>query len=171
MLMLALLARKNHKAKKTTAGFTLLEILIVLFIIGLSAAVVFPNLPLIIDRVSYSNKRINLNEQINLLPHIAIRTGRDLVLSENLIKKDLINQDPSYISEELHKLALSLSYYSVNLYPATIEIPKDWSVQIPDPIIYKASGLCLGGTIRIQTNREAHNITLLPPSCQTTQKN
>jgi len=168
MLMLALLASKNPDSQKNTKGFTLLEILIVLLILGLSAAVVFPNLPLLIDRVSYSNKRKSFDQQLNSLPHAAIRNNQDIILSETLLRKGLTNEKSNYVSEQIYELAKSLNYQSSNLYPASIEIPENWSIKIPNPIIYRSSGLCLGGELKIKTTKQSYDIRLLPPSCKIT---
>ena len=81
---------------KSIAGFSLLEMLVVVFIIGLAAAVVLPNLPRLFDRVAFANERDSLFRSINTLPFQAYSTNQDYVLmATNQTKVDNLTEDPN----------------------------------------------------------------------------
>ncbi len=64
--------------KKAVRGFTLLELLVVLSLIGLIAGVVAPRFINLGDKLSIKNQRLEVRQKINGLPLLALRKGMTL---------------------------------------------------------------------------------------------
>ncbi len=146
---------KDHYRKINNVnakGFTLLEMLTVLFIIGLAASLALPNLSLIFDRIKFSNEQKNVYRSINLLSYKALSENRDFVLLNNT-EKNLSN----------HKLG---PYNTARLSKISVELPKGWIINVDEPIFYKSSGFCSGGKISLSVGQYSYPIKLIPPFCQ-----
>jgi len=141
-------------------GFTLLEMLSVLFIIGVAASLALPNLSLLFDRIKFSNERETVFREINLLPYQALSQNQDLVLIDEIINKK------NNIEEINLENYLDSPYISANLAPAEINLPSGWKITLEKPIFYKASGFCNGGLIALSIKELRYNFTLSPPYCQ-----
>ena len=133
-------------------GFTLLEMLTVLFIIGLAASLALPNLSLIFDRIKFSNEQKNVYRSINTLSFKALSENRDLVLL-NDAEKNLNN----------YELGI---YNTATLSKISVELPKGWTINVEEPIFYKSSGFCSGGKISLSVGQYNYPIKLIPPFCQ-----
>ncbi len=46
-----------------------------------------------------------------------------------------------------------------------LEFPADWQLEIPQPLIYKANGVCLGGDLRFTAKGITRELHLQPPFC------
>ena len=152
MLILAL---KDHYQKINNVnkrGFTLLEMLTVLFIIGLAASLALPNLSLVFDRIKFSNEQKSAYRSINLLSYKALSQNKDFVLF-NDTKESLNNQE------------LGL-YNSAMLSKVSVELPTGWSLSVEKPIFYKSSGFCSGGSILLSVGKYSYPLKLNPPYCQ-----
>lgn len=47
-----------------------------------------------------------------------------------------------------------------------LEIPSGWEIKIDEPIIYRANGVCLGGTINVHIKEVRQVVHLNPPFCE-----
>jgi prepilin-type N-terminal cleavage/methylation domain-containing protein len=151
-----------------TNGFSLLEMLMVVFIIGLAAALVTPNLPMVFDRLASANQRDSFHRDINTLPYAAFEANQDLVLTEGRHEAREINTDEPNASAlaVMNDVITPGSYRSANLKPVVLNIPEKWVVQVPKPIFYRASGFCSGGRIIVSVGTLTDELNLLPPYCQ-----
>ncbi|WP_312513493.1 prepilin-type N-terminal cleavage/methylation domain-containing protein [Stutzerimonas nitrititolerans] len=59
-------------------GFTLLELLVVLSLIGLIAGIVAPRFINLGDKLSLKNQRLEVRQKVNGLPLLALRSGTTL---------------------------------------------------------------------------------------------
>ena len=153
---------------KSVAGFSLLEMLVVVFIIGLAAAVVLPNLPRLFDRVSFANERDSLLRSINTLPFQAYSTNQDYVLmatSQTDIDSLTEGSDGLIDVNNLDGLG---PFRGSMLFNAKISVPAGWDIEVPKPILYRASGFCSGGQVTISTGSVKLELNLTPPYCQIT---
>lgn len=149
-------------------GFSLLEMLTVLFIIGTAAALVTPNLPLLFDRITFASQRDSLIREINSLPYKALGTNQNLVLSESSLneRREQLSTSLTQPDDNLRELQKLAPYPISYLALASIGVPDGWRVRIPDPIYYRASGFCSGGTVILVAGRLQYELSLRSPYCQ-----
>lgn len=144
-------------ASLSARGFTLLEVLVVLVIIGLGLAVAGPRLTTAYASISFAMERESFEQALADLPYQAYSTRRDLVLGE------IKSPDPGARSlrQEPSKFELWTGLEQVKL-----EIPADWRVEVREPIIYRASGYCGGGRLTVTVGDYSERFVLLPPLCR-----
>lgn len=136
-------ARAKEKARGD-AGFTLLEMLVVLAIVGLLAALAFPALATAYDRARIAFARDSIERELDLLPLRAVGEARRLVL-------DYPNgQLPEETTPET----------------VTLTLPEGWRARTEAPIVFTETGVCLGGDIALAVGRETVTYRLQPPRCR-----
>lgn len=156
------------KAKAAQGGFSLLEMLTVLFIIGAATALATPNLPLLLDRLSFAAERDTLVRDINRLPYVALGMGQDLVLSEEETMSSTAPQDQFTLRLNNSATRLESGRYNAGLpaQPAPLNVPEGWSIEIAEPIFYRPTGFCSGGNITATAGSLRYEFKLAAPYCQ-----
>jgi general secretion pathway protein G len=121
-------------------GFTLLELLIVLLILGLISGLTLPRLNQMYQTLQISYQRDDAVTQMNRLGFHAFS----------------------------HSLAFALSHENTEsgLTNAPITLPDGWSIVTEKPIIYRANGVCEGGRLSLNHATGQWKIQLTPPFCQ-----
>lgn len=148
-------------------GFTLLEMITVLFIIGLSASLVIPNLPLVFDRIAFALERETVIRTLNTLPYQAFKQNQDLVLKGEHGLKNFASEDPQENEViDTDDLQLAAPFRSASLRVVSISLPEDWYVSVPEPIIYRSSGFCTGGRVIIELGQAQYALSARAPYCQ-----
>ena len=148
-------------------GFSLLEMLMVLFIIGLSASLVGPNLPTLFDRISFAMERDTFIRVLNTLPYRAYDANQDYVLVGKL-QGNQTNAESEETNSvyDLDKQDFVVPYRTASEQRINLTIPDSWIVSIPDPIFYRSSGYCTGGSITVLAERLTYSFVLKSPYCQ-----
>lgn len=168
MQMSDFLSQLPHSKTVSSSGFSLLEMLTVLFIIGTAAALVTPNLPIMLDRISFATERDSLIREINGLPYRALEKNQDLVLAEEFMVKTGASSraDTRDRDIRLGDIKVQTSHRFSALDAVEVDLPEGWRLTIPDPIFYRASGFCSGGALRLIVGSLRYDFDLLPPYCQ-----
>lgn len=135
----------------TAAGFTLLELLVVLAIIAVLVAVTTPIFSHVYARARFALEREDLERQLLVLPaqvrsegHNAILTGPDATATS------LPPAGPTPAAwQTLH-----------------LQLPQGWSMEVPKPIIYHFNGICDGGEVVFSVPSLSVTYDLVAPLCR-----
>lgn len=131
----------EHLAK--ASGFTLVEILVVLVVIGLIAGVAMPNLVRMIQSAERASQRDSLLGEIAGLGYQAYLTGRPFTLGVAPVAEGGGDPQPP------------------------LQIPAGWQLEIPQPIVYGFNGVCSGGTVTlVSPDNRRETFQLEPPRCR-----
>ena len=119
------------------AGFTLLEMLVVMALIAAVAGIALPNFGRFLDSFTSNTQWRDVESELNDLPYRAFSAGRSLRL------------DKSNAHHHLQKL------------------PADWQFAPADVIVYRENGWCEGGGLTITAaNGVIKNYVLAAPQCE-----
>ena len=133
---------KNKQIQLWQRGFTLLELLIVLAMMGLLGALALPALGKLIDSIRYRNERSSIIAQINSLGYRDYLLAQDYEFSTGNVAQVLKDGKPA------------------------LNVPEGWTLKLPKPIHYQFNGYCSGGTVIVTApDGKADTLELQAPSC------
>lgn len=126
-----------------SGGFTLLEILVVLTLVGLLLSLVAPNLQRLVGSVDRATRRDGLVADIAGLSYRAYSLGQSFELSAAQMSRVLTDGNP------------------------VLAVPSGWRVEVDSPITFGFNGWCNGGSLRlISPDQVVERITLQAPDCR-----
>lgn len=147
-------ARRGHGQR--SGGFTLLELLVVLVLAGLALALALPNLDRLHGATTRATERDRILDQIAALGREAAANGQAYVLTSSAP-----SEDPQADPPEEGQPAPPPDFAA---YP--LDLPQGWQVRVEEPILVRATGVCLGGTVTLlHEDSASRRITLKPPFC------
>lgn len=120
-------------------GFTLLELLIVLLVLGLVSGLVLPRLSNIYDGMVTMYERDDILVQLNSLHFKVFQYGQVFDLISYPLPKDA---------------------------PKLLELPPNWTLTTETPIRFRSNGSCSGGHLTLLHGEESFSIKLEPPFCR-----
>jgi prepilin-type N-terminal cleavage/methylation domain-containing protein len=123
-----------------TAGYTLLELLVVMLIFGLLAGITTPRLLALYDSSQLAAQRDEIIAQVARLNYLAFQQG----------------------------LSFDLSVYPppADRVAPPLDLPQSWSLSAPVPIQYYSNGACSGGILELRRAQQVFVLELSPPLCQ-----
>ena len=140
------LPRSAHAAH----GITLVELLVVVALLAVLAAVALPNLERLTASVTRDTQLEHIKNQIATLGAAAMLDGRDYVV---------VGTDPEAAAD------LAAHHLGRTRYP--LDVPDGWEVVIEEPILVRASGVCLGGRVTLtREDVEPVHVDLVAPFCR-----
>lgn len=163
--------RPNPNPNTSQSGFTLLEMLVVLTLIGLITGLSLPQFSVIRDRIEFSMERESVERELGALSYSAMKDGEPLLLfgkyprgidNESILLKGSHFQDPILVTTAPGKFAPVLPPTSAE---AKLTLPSAWNLTIDQPIIYHASGFCDGGEVKALVGRISYTYKLRSPVC------
>jgi prepilin-type N-terminal cleavage/methylation domain-containing protein len=119
------------------SGFTLIEILIVLGIVGALVAIAMPNIVRFYDNYQEDSKRLEIERQLARLPYKAYISSQELIF------------DPTD-DQSINKL---------------VKLPEGWQIRSEAPIKYRLDGFCHGGEIEVVSDLKIFTYALNSPQC------
>ena len=131
-------------------GFTLLELLIVLALLGLATAVALPNLERLYAAATRTSERDRVLDQVAALGREAMLHGRAYVVFGNA-------RAPG--ADEAARYAGYETY--------VVDVPEGWRLEFDRPLLVRANGVCLGAALTLSHPEEAAvRVELAPPYCR-----
>jgi len=148
----------NRSSRMAPAGFTLLELLVVLAIMAGLIAIAAPQFSQLYSRVRASFERADLEQQLLELPQLVRQRGRGGVLldpSQELAPgsaaADIVPPGSGGF-EQWETLRLNL--------------PPGWAMRVPKPVFYRFNGACGGGEVDFSAPPALLHYNLIAPLCR-----
>ncbi len=175
--MSAFCPRRSKPSRKSAPrggrGFTLLEILIVLALVGLMTAFSLPQISVMQDRIAFSLSRDTFEAELSGLSYAAFKQGRPLILAGAYPRSD--QQARSVIEEWESNQAREAPFLEegqlrallpANALEASPHLPEKWRMTVEKPIVFQSSGYCGGGAVSVTIGEVRYAYDLRAPVCQ-----
>ena len=157
----------------SAAGFTLVELLVVLVLVGLVAALAWPNLERLQAAVVRGTERDYILDQLVGLgrramleqrSYVVVGSGgaRDPGLSGPVHEAaDPPAGQPGGLAEHASDPRLPADHA-----PYPVDLPEGWALRLDQPLVVRANGVCLGAGLTLyHMGAEDVRIELDPPYC------
>ena len=132
---------------RTSTGFTLMELLVVLAIVALVGAVTVPNLSRLVASTALSTERQRILNQFASLGVEAMQRNRSFAV----LGTDAEDSPP----------------HPDEFEPYRFPLPVGWEVRVEEPILVRANGVCGGGRVTLlHADAPPVEFELAPPLCR-----
>ena len=140
---------RGRSSRVRRQGITLIELLVVLALLAVLAAVVLPNFERMTASATRDTEREHILNQFAGLGVAAMLGGRDYVV---------LGTDP--LDDDAEAALLGRTRYP-------LDVPGGWDVVVEEPILVRASGVCLGGNlILLHDELDPVHVQLVAPFCR-----
>ena len=153
-------------------GFTLLEILVVLALVGLLTAFSLPQFSVIRDRLEFTLNRESFERDLGSLSYLAFKQGQVLVLAGQYPRRpnDITTTTDTSGPPDGEPVFLEPGQLSaarpILASPASLNLPEAWHVTVDSPIYYQVSGFCSGGAVKLTIGQLMYVYDVKAPLCQ-----
>jgi prepilin-type N-terminal cleavage/methylation domain-containing protein len=148
----------ERSSRIALAGFTLLELLIVLAIMAGLVAIAVPQFSQLYSRVRASFERADLERQLFELPQLVRQRGRGGVLLDP-------TQEPAPGTAAAAIEPPGSSGFE-QWEMLRINLPPGWAMRVPKPVFYRFTGACSGGEVDFSLPPSLLRYNLIPPLCR-----
>lgn len=159
-------------------GMSLLEILVVLAILGLTLVVAAPPMFRVLESVSFKMETDDIKRQISDLRIIALLEKRTVTLDARLIDEVESNSTEGGSGDDDRTNAgtsagapggISLpaaSPFRIDKDLRLVTLPEGWSLE-GDNLVFLKTGICLGGTVMLHSpSGRARTLNFKAPDCE-----
>ncbi len=144
---------------KSTAGYTLLEMLMVLVLFSMIAGIAVPRLTTVYSSMKWSMEKDDVLKRISGLGRAARNAGRGFALSRYPVETEG-NRSTSRTTGANDDLSLQKTGKARKI---PLDLPEGWRLKAEPPIYYTGEGVCLGGKLTIMYDRIRIEAILRPP--------
>ena len=142
------LPRGAFAVRHRQRGFSLLELIVVVALLGLLATLALPNLQRIYASAQRSTERDLILKQLGALPRLALLQRRDYVVHSTDATAESSSEGPSHAE------------------PYPLDMPEGWRLVFDRPLVVRASGVCLGAELTLShPDAAAVRVHLQSPYC------
>jgi general secretion pathway protein G len=152
--------RRRAGPRRSQAGFTLIEVIVVLAIIAMLGAVAFTFFPTLTVRVRAALDQDDLEQQLRELPQRVRLSGYGGVLTSQ--SGDNLPEGTPLPVEGSAKFGAALEPWRV----LRIDLPAKWRMRLEKPIFYHFTGVCEGGEVIFALPPVSLRYVLTPPLCR-----
>lgn len=138
------------------SGFTLLELIVVLVLVSVVTAMATPNLQRLYRAVARTTERNAILDRLANLGRRAMLERRTYLVVGTAASPDdeAAPSSGRVASFEHHE-------------PYRMALPDGWAMHLPEPLLVRANGVCLGGEVALSYNgRPDVRLVLEPPYCR-----
>lgn len=136
---------------RRTEGFTLLELIVVLVLVGLVAVLALPNLQRLYEGFTREAEQGRILNRISGLGREAMLRGRAYAVYGT-------GGDAEKAGADRH-----VSGYE----PYDLEVPDNWEINLDRPLLVRANGVCLGATVTLlHRGVSRERVVLSAPFCR-----
>lgn len=149
------------------SGFTLLELVVVLVLVSLVTALATPNLQRLYGAVARTTERNAILDRFANLGRQALLHRRAyLVVGSDTPDETRNRYSTARSDDEDAPSAEGISPFEQH-EPYRMDLPNGWTLHLPEPILVRANGVCLGGEVALSYNGEPDvRLVLEPPYCR-----
>jgi prepilin-type N-terminal cleavage/methylation domain-containing protein len=113
--------------RRKCSGFTLLEMLFVMFVVGLLVGLIAPRFASRIDAIERFSQRQELEDQLRQLPRRVRLAGRGIELPKDVALANLGDGEP------------------------VLKVPEGWAVGFEPPLMIGVNGACSASSVSLTT--------------------
>jgi len=159
------------------SGYTLLELLVVLVIFSLLAGIIIPHLITMYYSVKAAYERDEALSQISGLNYQAFKQGKKFKLTRYPVEQNEAStvEESSEFEDGTEYVESADGGESTDIDEAEdvpLELKEGWTLRTDTPILFRANGVCSGGTVYLKYYDQAEfSVRLTPPFCRASQLN
>ena len=142
---------------RAAGGFTLLEMLIVLSLVAIIAAIAAPNMERLYAGIGVKTERDYILDQFANLGLMALRDGQTYVVLSSVPNDAQVATAPQGAADQ------SIGF---NAKPLEVDLPEGWTIHLDQPLLIRASGVCLGANLALHREGTIEaQVAFEPPYC------
>ena len=149
-----------------SSGFTLLELIVVLVLVSVVTALATPNLQRLYGAVARTTERNAILDRFASLGRQALVRRRAYLVVGTGAQAERKRAEGYPRSDEDAPSFRRVSSFEQH-EPYRMNLPDGWTIHVPEPILVRANGVCLGGEVVLSYNGEPDvRLVLEPPYCR-----